>query len=1032
VKSPVLSGASGKRGHRRGRGVVALLGLLLLAGGCADGDRPVVVPGETDLDPVLPDAAHVEVDGGVAADGGASDLGDWPDLAPFQERRPSVTRVDPAAGPATGGQSVLLEGTGFIHATAVLLGGQPVTTFQVLGPDRLRVVTPAAPAIGSVDVEVRTASAVGVLVAGYRYHNRLQLDRVEPAVAPVAGGTQLRVHGAGFADGVELVVGQGRCWDVVVESDATVLATLPANPPGLADLWAFARGESAPLHRALRYREPPRIEGITPRVGPLAGGTFVQLTGAGLEDDVQVVLGSQVVRVSGDGDATARRFVTPPATRTGPVDLLVRTGVGETTVSDGFVYLDPAQTEASLQAVTPGQGASAGGTSVSLLGQGLLPEPTVLFDRTPASCVTLDPQTVSCVTPAHVAGLVPVVLRQADGALLSLPGGFRYLEDLTLTRVSPQNGPEEGGVAVELTGSGFHPEAVVLFGSTPATGVRVHGGGTRLSGVLPPGAAGPVDVTVVQGAQRVTLPGAFGYEGRLRLLTLAPPEGSIAGNTLVRLIGTGFRPGLPVIFGGQPLTDVQYVSSSLLMLRTPPVAAETTIDVQIPGEALLPAAYTYFDPYNRAGGVWGGPIDGAVNVAIRDSYTGRPIVGATLLLGPDPLGGRSGGTDERGLVTLSELDLVGPQDLHAGHVEYEPGSFLGTNGRNATFFLVPRNPIPSEGGGGGVVEEVDGTISGHLSGLDKYVIEPTDGLWKRVAYVETTAGSIYGGNPLPGPGGTLFQDGPYTITARPGDLAVVAVGGLRHELTGEFVPVRMGVVRFLFMPLRGTIEGADVVLDVLLDHQIAVTLLEPPYDWQRGPDTMTLQSWLEFFPEGFYAPHNTVEGQGFDTWVRYLPEPDATPLADVQLHLETGLYTAGTRPYSVVWTGSVPLATETLAIGPFVGIPRLREPTGVLSLTDEYRFAWTIQGGVEPDVYSLRMLGPDLAVAWRLIFAGPQRSFQLPRVPGVFEIPRGRSFISMTAGRAPVFSIDSFEYRHLSVRTWDAWSLDYVYFLYAP
>ena len=610
--------------------------------------------------------------------------------------------------------------------------------------------------------------------------------------------------------------------------------------------------------------------------------------------------------------------------------------------------------------------------------------------------------------------------------MLRLPAGYLYLGGLSLSMVAPGAGPEEGGLAVQLDGAGFAAGARVWFGPQEARSVRVHPGGNRISCVTPPGTTGTVDVTVVQGPQRAVLKNAFTYLGRLRLLAIDPPQGSIAGGTWVRLIGTGLAPGLPVLFGASPAQDVTWHSSTLLTMRAPRAEEEGTVDVQIPGEGIVPGGYTYYDPFSGSGGVWGDPVEGSMNVAIFDSYTGDPVAGAVVILGPDADSPWRGTTDERGLVTIAGPTLVGPVDVHAGAEGYEPGSFLHTNGCNASFYLVPFDP-PTSGGGGGQVEQVDGTISGFLSGLEKYIPRPTDPDWERVAYVKTTQDGIYGRNPDPGPGGTLLDDGPYSIASRPGDVAVVAVGGLHNLVTKEFIPLRMGVYRYVFMPIRGTVDGANVVLDIRLDHRMGVRLLAPPYDFELGPDELSLRPWLEFQPEGYY-PGGEVKGSNREFWIEHLPVPGSLSMEGVQLDIETGLYTRGTRPYSVVWTGNVPLEATVIDVGPFVGIPRLTYPTPTRALGD-YLFNWTIRGETGPDVSSMRMLGPSRGATWRIILPGPLRSFRLPYLPGVFEIPEGRLWLSITAGRAPVFSMDAFEYRHLSVRAWDSWSLDYADFL---
>ena len=80
----------------------------------------------------------------------------------------------------------------------------------------------------------------------------------------------------------------------------------------------------------------------------------------------------------------------------------------------------------------------------------------------------------------------------------------------TLTGISRDGGSTAGGVVVQLTGSGFAAGDAVTFGGTPATGVSLLNA-TTLQATVPPGSAGPVNVTVVHNGTPMTLPNGFTY-----------------------------------------------------------------------------------------------------------------------------------------------------------------------------------------------------------------------------------------------------------------------------------------------------------------------------------------------------------------------------------------------------------------------------------------------------------------------------------------------------------------------------------------
>jgi hypothetical protein len=69
---------------------------------------------------------------------------------------PVVAGIEPNAGPAAGGTTIKIIGTGFTGTGAVLFGGSPALRFEV--PSDTEAVAVSPPGAGAVDVIVITAS----------------------------------------------------------------------------------------------------------------------------------------------------------------------------------------------------------------------------------------------------------------------------------------------------------------------------------------------------------------------------------------------------------------------------------------------------------------------------------------------------------------------------------------------------------------------------------------------------------------------------------------------------------------------------------------------------------------------------------------------------------------------------------------------------------------------------------------------------------------------------------------------------------
>lgn len=96
------------------------------------------------------------VDVRVANPAAISGTGPW-DQFTYQglsAQAPQVTAISPASGPAAGGTDVVITGTGFTGASAVLFGSTPASTFTVTSDSQITAVAPAGS--GTVTVTVVT------------------------------------------------------------------------------------------------------------------------------------------------------------------------------------------------------------------------------------------------------------------------------------------------------------------------------------------------------------------------------------------------------------------------------------------------------------------------------------------------------------------------------------------------------------------------------------------------------------------------------------------------------------------------------------------------------------------------------------------------------------------------------------------------------------------------------------------------------------------------------------------------------------
>jgi len=229
----------------------------------------------------------------------------------------------------------------------------------------------------------------------------------------------------------------------------------------------------------------PTITSVSPTQGSTIGGTSVTITGTGFSGPATVRFGGTATTFT--IDSPTQITAVAPAGSAGSVEVPVATSDG---VSNGVSYTYLAVP--ALSAVDPGQGSTAGGTTVTLTGTGLTGATAVNFGATPAASFTVVSDTqITAVTPAGT-GIESITVSGPGGT--SNPVTFLYVVVPVLTSISPASGPASGGNTVVITGAGFTGPLSVHFGSV-ATIFTVDST-MQITAVAPAAAAGAVQATV--------------------------------------------------------------------------------------------------------------------------------------------------------------------------------------------------------------------------------------------------------------------------------------------------------------------------------------------------------------------------------------------------------------------------------------------------------------------------------------------------------------------------------------------------------
>lgn len=969
---------------------------------------------------------------------------------------PSLRSVLPASGSEVGGTRVTLRGRGFSEPARVELDGVAASEVTVLDPSSIAAVTPPH-APGPVGVAVTTPHGTSTLAAAFVYARDLQLLAVEPPRIPDVGGAPVTVTGRGFDANTIVLFGRKPLAGVVVADAEHLTGFTPSLPPGRPAVLAAHADAAVTRGDLVVVLGSPRIDTVRPGYGPTTGGSTQAVAGAGLTLAARVRFGDTpgaALTLVSDGQLTVRS----PTLVAGHHDVTVENADARGVLPAGFVAYDPAETRLSLAGVVPAATSTSGGV-VTLVGSGLLGDAAVTVGGAPARVVSADlPHAIAVLVPPGLApGVQPIVLRQAAlAATATVPGGLEIIAPITVTGISPGAGPTAGGTAVTIRGKGFIPGASARIGDVPLAVVNVVSP-QEIQAVTVAGAYGPADVVVAGPRAEGVLRGGFAFDEPLAILRMDPAEGSIAGNTYVSVLGRGLAPPVSVTFGGTPGIGAALENGSVLGVRTasaPPGQVDVAVHTGR-GDAGFPGGFRFFDPRLLTGGAFGGPIVGAVNVAVVDPGSGSPIPGMLVQLGYDADPRLARRTDANGLATISSPDVLGPQAVTAGQSGFEFVTFLDLDAQNLTLFA---SPYPQSMPAGAPTPPCPGSaqapmVSGHVYKLKSTLDPATHPGWTAQARVTYTQSDVFSPNPGSPPDQTAVvtsDGGGYQIEVlRAGTIAVYAILGDFNPQTQEFIPRALGIARQVPVNPNKATTGVDIAVDIPLSRTATAVLLEAPPQLP-GPTAGAVLPFLNLGSEGVIPFDSTIISGG------PVVLPGLPALAASDFFYLGGSFTSVqgilTAPFAVALAESGAPLEQGVQIGPFVQMPVNPSPRSGEVLHDG-RLSWD-QGGPEPDLtivhvsdvtkvtgcccVDLNMDGSCEAIEpamcatvaqgfnrWSIYGPGGRDAYVMPAMPpGVqaLDLPASYGWTVQQA-LSPRFDYREFVYGAFSPPFWQSWSL---------
>jgi alpha-tubulin suppressor-like RCC1 family protein len=249
---------------------------------------------------------------------------------------------------------------------------------------------------------------------------------VSPNMVPLSGGTSVTISGANLSGATAVKFGTVEASSFTVNSATSITATVPPGT-GTVDIRVTTPSGTSPLAAAdrLSYIPPPTVTKLSPKFGPVGGGTSVTIEGSNF-------IGVTAVKFGG---TAASSFTVNSSTKITAVTAAAPAGAVQVSVSSEYgtsaaVGADVYKFLPTVTGVSPNAGPVAGGTSVTVTGSGFAPGSTgtkFTFGSTRSTSVSCASSTECTVlAPAHEAGTVDVVASVNKVSSLKAPPGDAF------------------------------------------------------------------------------------------------------------------------------------------------------------------------------------------------------------------------------------------------------------------------------------------------------------------------------------------------------------------------------------------------------------------------------------------------------------------------------------------------------------------------------------------------------------------------------------------------------------------------------
>lgn len=341
---------------------------------------------------------------------------------PPKPAAPTITSVSPNKGPNTGNNYVYIIGSNYQVGVKVWFGNTEAKGVTLLDSNQIRVITPAASVLGTVDIKVTNPDLqTATLPDAYTYQDTpITISSISPAKGLTTGGQLVYIYGTNFKAGLTIHF-NGQLINYELLDSGTIrfrtpVTTVAGTVPIVLTSISGSTASTSYTYEAPPALPAPTINSISPNHGPLTGGTLVYVYGTNFRTGITATWGGSPLAIE-YLDAGTIRFRVPAGTVPGTVELKLINS-DNSNVATSYTYDAPPVIVPAITTLSPTSGPISGGNLIYIYGRDFQVGVKVTVGSTTVDASYLDSATLRFRAPAvPYATSVTVTVTNPDGKI---------------------------------------------------------------------------------------------------------------------------------------------------------------------------------------------------------------------------------------------------------------------------------------------------------------------------------------------------------------------------------------------------------------------------------------------------------------------------------------------------------------------------------------------------------------------------------------------------------------------------------------